>query len=106
MWSPHTGLLGLEGDERGGERGGERGEEERSRSRNREKERERAGHGDDHAVSLEGGLNSGSPPGTNSWLRLVRTYVTDTLVYTCVTDIVPVLITVLHPHYYSSNQIH
>lgn len=62
VWSPHTGLLGLEGDEKGGERG----EEERRRSRNREKEKERGGHGDDHYPGLEGDLNSGKPPGTNS----------------------------------------
>jgi hypothetical protein len=82
VWSPHTGLLGLEGDEKGRERG----EEERSRSRNREKERERGGHADDHAVSLEGGLNSGNAPGTTSpSLHLLNTYLTDMSVRTYVT---------------------
>jgi hypothetical protein len=90
VWSPHTGLLGLEGDERGWEKGEE--ERGRNQSKEREREKERGGHGDDHAVSLEGDLTSGNPPGTTSsslHLRstdetdmLVRTYVTGMLVCT------------------------
>ena len=96
VWSPHTGLLGLAGDEKGGERD----KEERNRNRNREKER--GGQGDDHAVDLEGDVNSGNSSGTNSSLNVLRTYVTDMLVRTYVTDAVPVPITVLHPHNFNA----